>query len=246
MFLTTARSGPSRLSHLPGSTFRSKPYSTSSATSSSKRRRVSPLLPVAILSGLATAYLLSPSVSASVGNDNDEITALTTSSSSSPSPSPLNSLTSAPTSHILRSYLVYSACSIPPLIDNAPGLLHFFTHSPIPGLKGITEAIVRRTFFAQFVPGENVGECTPKMEELRERNIGAVLNYSAEAECETKDDARRLQQARLKEVYHALEGAGEFEDRVAAKGGLRGSTAFALKVVRTRHQLDGCTASDNC
>jgi proline dehydrogenase len=111
--------------------------------------------------------------------------------------------------------------------------LHFFTHSPIPGLKGITEAIVRRTFFAQFVPGENVGECTPKMEELRERNIGAVLNYSAEAECETKDDARRLQQARLKEVYHALEGAGEFEDRVAAKGGLRGSTAFALKVVRT-------------
>ncbi|RSH88590.1 hypothetical protein EHS25_002817, partial [Saitozyma podzolica] len=132
--------------------------------------------------------------------------------------------------HILRSYLVYSACSIPPLIDNAPGLLHFFTHSPIPGLKGLTEAIVRRTFFAQFVPGENVGECTPKMEELRERNIGAVLNYSAEAECETKDDARRLQQARLKEVYRALEGAGEFEDRVAAKGGLRGSTAFALKV----------------
>jgi proline dehydrogenase len=69
------------------------------------------------------------------------------------------------------------------------------------------------------------------MEELRGRNVGTVLNYSAEAECEGAEDARRLQEQRLREVYRAIEGASEFEDKMAAKGELKGSTCFALKVV---------------
>lgn len=141
-----------------------------------------------------------------------------------------DSLSTATTLALLRSYLVYTACSIPPLIDHAPALLHAFTHSPVPGLKAITEAIVRRTFFAQFVPGETVEECIPTMRDLRGRGVGSVLNYSAEAECEEGDVAgvKEMQERRLREVYKALEGLGQFEKTAAVEH--RGTASFALKI----------------
>lgn len=145
---------------------------------------------------------------------------------------PVDSLTSTPTSALIRSYLVYTACSIPFLIDYAPSLLNAFTKSPIPGLGALTEFIVRHTFFAQFVPGETVGECLPSMHDLRARKISAVLNYSAEADDEGKADVRHLEKQRLEEVYRAITAMGTFEDEVVGDGGKRGSSAFALKIVR--------------
>ena len=122
------------------------------------------------------------------------------------------------------------------MIDYAPSLLHTFTHSPIPGLKTITEAIVRRTFFAQFVPGESVEECLPSMRALRKVGIGSVLNYSAELggdgdEGVTEEKKRLFEEKRLKEVERALVEAGRFETQIGEQGLKRGSTSFALKVV---------------
>ena len=48
---------------------------------------------------------------------------------------------------LIRAYVVYSFCSVPALVDSAPALLE--TLSAIPGLKQITEAVVRATFFDQ-------------------------------------------------------------------------------------------------
>jgi len=131
---------------------------------------------------------------------------------------------------------VYTLCSLPPIIDNAPSILHAFTHTPIPGLKMVTESIVRHTFFAQFVPGESVRECRTTMVELRKREVGSVLNYSAEAEVEEGDEGeqRKVEGERLREVERALDEAGQFERDVERMGGKRGSTAFALKVVSSR------------
>lgn len=55
---------------------------------------------------------------------------------------PLSSL-----STLIRAYVVYSFCSVPALVDWSPALLE--TLSSIPGLKQITEAVVRATFFDQ-------------------------------------------------------------------------------------------------
>jgi proline dehydrogenase len=52
-----------------------------------------------------------------------------------------------PLSELVRTYIVYSMCSFPTLVDWSPALLHFFTS--IPGLKQITETIVYDTFFLQ-------------------------------------------------------------------------------------------------
>ena len=52
-----------------------------------------------------------------------------------------------PLSTLMRSYVVYTMCSFPTLVDWSPTMLSFF--SSVPGLKQVTEGFVRRTFFAQ-------------------------------------------------------------------------------------------------
>lgn len=161
-----------------------------------------------------------------------------------------SSLRSTSTPALIRSYLVYTACSFPLIIDSAPGLLHAFTHSGIPGLKGLTEFVVRHTFFAQFVPGETVEECIPQMEAMRRRNVGAMLNYSAEAdldaagEGDSREAGKAFEKKRLEEVYRALERAGEFEAGMEKRGGMRGSTCFALKIVSHAYSSYLCIDPD--
>lgn len=58
--------------------------------------------------------------------------------------------TSAPNTSLgslARSYLVYSLCSVSPLVNHSPAILS--TCASIPGLRELSEAVVRRTFFAQ-------------------------------------------------------------------------------------------------
>jgi hypothetical protein len=54
-----------------------------------------------------------------------------------------------PLSKSLTSYVVYSLCSVPGLVDASPALLSFCTS--IPGLRQLTEALVRVTFFEQVL-----------------------------------------------------------------------------------------------
>jgi proline dehydrogenase len=173
-----------------------------------------------------------------IGTATQDATELETSPRST---STASSLRATSTPALVRSYLVYAACSFPFIIDAAPSLLHTFTHSPIPGLKAVTEFLVRHTFFAQFVPGETAQECLPKMAEMRRSNIGSLLNYSAEADLDAAGDeaaageaGRAFEKKRLEEVYRALAMIAEYEEGVEARGGGKGSTGFALKIVSIR------------
>lgn len=225
----------------------------SGSGSSSKNRRRRRYLPIVGLSALAMSLSTASYASSS---DQDTKTLRSRQSLSSTNSSngnddemhstprdllPTPAIQSIPTSVLIRTYLVYTLCSIPLLIDYAPSLLHSFTHSPVPGLKAVTEAIVRRTFFAQFVPGETVEECLPTMRDLRKVGIGAVLNYSAEVNVEDgglTDEKRRLfEEKRLKEVERALIESGRFESQIGEQGLKRGSTSFALKVVSAHGPL---------
>lgn len=47
---------------------------------------------------------------------------------------------------LVRSYAVYTMCSIPALVDNSPRLLEL---ASLPGIKWLTETFVRITFFDQ-------------------------------------------------------------------------------------------------
>ena len=54
---------------------------------------------------------------------------------------------SVPLSALVRAYVVYAMCSIPALVDYSPAILN--TMLSIPGVKQLTEAFVRVTFFDQ-------------------------------------------------------------------------------------------------
>ncbi|KAF8140762.1 FAD-linked oxidoreductase-like protein [Mycena galopus ATCC 62051] len=123
---------------------------------------------------------------------------------------------------LVRTYVVYTMCSIPALVDNAPWLLQTF--SSVPGVRWITEAIVRITFFDQFVGGDSVAETLPLLKSLRAANTGTLFAYSVEV-----DEAEATagsgsgsshpspHKAVVDEMVHCIDVAADFEDALDAK-----------------------------
>ncbi|KAI9445587.1 FAD-linked oxidoreductase [Lactarius indigo] len=95
---------------------------------------------------------------------------------------PSTERTPTPLSKLVTSYVVYSLCSIPGLVDASPTLLAFCTS--VPGLRQLTEAFVRATFFTQFVGGSTALSCIPLIRQLRAENKGALFAYSVEADAD--------------------------------------------------------------
>ncbi|WWC90870.1 uncharacterized protein L201_005807 [Kwoniella dendrophila CBS 6074] len=195
--------------------------SSGSSGSSGSKSNYKKYLPYALI-GVPASLLVMPTLSADSDSD-----------SKKESGKVLSSLEASSFLDLTRSYLVYTLLCTPGLVDYSPTILHSFTHSFIPGLKQITESIVRLTFFHQFVPGENVEECLITMKDLHSRGVGSMLNYSAEADLgsepqEEVDLEEKARQDRLKEVFSALKKSGEFEKSLPEQD--RGATSFALKI----------------
>ena len=88
-------------------------------------------------------------------------------------------LSSRPIPSLLRSYFVFRACRIPPLVRNARPLLALCSRLVGPSL---TSELVRATFFAQFVGGETEDELLPLMARLHALGVGSILDYAAESD----------------------------------------------------------------
>lgn len=144
-----------------------------------------------------------------------------------------SNIANVPSSDLVRAYLVYKVCGMPTIVDAAPALLDTFSKSRIPGVAAITNAIIRRTFFSQFVAGEDLPETMDTISLMNARGIGALLNYGAEAEMgDGLSDAKAaLQEHNYKQVMMAIEALGEYERRLAENGGKTGSSQFAVKLV---------------
>ncbi|KAJ7259683.1 FAD-linked oxidoreductase-like protein [Mycena rebaudengoi] len=122
---------------------------------------------------------------------------------------------------LLRTYVVYSMCSMPALVDNAPRLLEVFTS--VPGLRWITEALVRITFFDQFVGGDSAAETLPLLHRLRSANTGTLFAYSvevdeAEAMAASSGASRSSpHKAIVDEMLRCIDVAADFENGITAK-----------------------------
>ncbi|KAL0573845.1 hypothetical protein V5O48_008109 [Marasmius crinis-equi] len=124
-----------------------------------------------------------------------------------------------PLSSLVRSYVVYSMCSIPALVDSAPTLLQVFTGMPLIG--NITEALVRITFFDQFVGGDTALQTVPLLHTLRASNKGALFAYSIEvdereatATSSTKKISEPIHKRIVNEMIRCIDVAADFEDEV--------------------------------
>ncbi|KAI5120872.1 hypothetical protein M0805_008244 [Coniferiporia weirii] len=189
---------------------RSRPSYTTSApriasTASSGRARIGALALVGLLGGSAYLYLQEP-VRADAADDADA----RTSRRSQP-----------PLSTLLRSYVVYSMCSVPALVDWSPTILS--TLSSVPGLKQVTEAFVRVTFFSQFVGGDTALDTVPLLEEFRAENKGTLFAYSVEVdehEAAGKSKAsgsgkavQPVYKQVVDEMIRSIDVAADFEDK---------------------------------
>ncbi|KAL4244149.1 Proline dehydrogenase [Abortiporus biennis] len=134
---------------------------------------------------------------------------------------------------LIRTYVVYTACSFPSLVDNSPKILS--TLMSIPVLREITEAIVRITFFDQFVGGDTAHEAVPVMESLRAENKGCLLVYSVEVDEEEaagngKSEKELVHKRVVEEMIRSIEVAADFEDAHSGNSSKGRRTWVAVKL----------------
>ncbi|KAI0089884.1 FAD-linked oxidoreductase-like protein [Irpex rosettiformis] len=147
---------------------------------------------------------------------------------------PQRTLPSPSLSSLLRSYVVYTMCSIPPLVDWSPTILS--TCLSIPIVRNITEAFVRITFFDQFVGADTAEGAIPLLEQFRQENKGCLFAYSVEvdeaaAAGKEGKDVQPLHQQIIQEMIHSVDVAADFEDKHRIGKSLKGRrTWVAVKL----------------
>ncbi|KAK0553183.1 proline dehydrogenase [Tilletia horrida] len=123
-------------------------------------------------------------------------------------------LSHLPLSALLRSYVVYTLCRFPWLVDAGPALIDWTESTSLPFVSTISNWIFRKTFFDQFVGGETAEECIPVIQGLDKMGLGTIFVYSVEFKEKGKaksshngksPDASALQQTILDEIVHSVE-----------------------------------------
>lgn len=97
--------------------------------------------------------------------------------------------------------------------------------SKIPILSSIAHGFIMRTFFNQFLGGETTPECIPKIEALRQEEIGTLLGYNIEAELDGSSKDTQLIRDQTEHVLSSIETQGQLarkfwpDSKTAGTGG---------------------------
>ncbi|CAD6886992.1 unnamed protein product [Tilletia laevis] len=128
-------------------------------------------------------------------------------------------LSHLPFSALLRSYLVYTLCRFPALVDAAPTLIDWAETTSLPFVASMAHWIFRRTFFDQFVGGETAEDSMDVIRALDGMGLGTIFVYSVEFSHDKKkgnqsgtshpDDGpitgSALQEKLVDEILHSVE-----------------------------------------
>lgn len=91
------------------------------------------------------------------------------------------------TAELIHALVIFSLCTIKPLVDNSEMLLRLIRRTL--GDK-VAETLIRPTFFKYFCAGEDGESIRPKVTQLRSYNVGGILDYAAEADLAEEDEAK--------------------------------------------------------
>eukprot|EP01135_Chromosphaera_perkinsii_P009447 Nk52_evm5s1762 gene=Nk52_evmTU5s1762 len=80
---------------------------------------------------------------------------------------------------LIRSILVFKACSMKWLVNIAPNILKFAEKA---GIEKPIYAAIKHTFYKQFCAGERAGEVHPVISKLERSSVGTVLDLSIEVD----------------------------------------------------------------
>lgn len=147
-------------------------------------------------------------------------------------PDPLRLLS---TPAVARGALVYSALSIPGFTEASPHLLRLA--NSIPGVKQLSHAVIRETFFKHFVGGDHLDDTIPLIQDLRRQGLGTLLGYSVEMKSEgagakpTLEQMRHLATNNVTEMLRSIDVAAQIEDRSGRGLSHERKTWIAVKLV---------------
>jgi proline dehydrogenase len=113
---------------------------------------------------------------------------------------------------LIRAYAVYTLCSVPFIVDNSSQIFKLLRTVPV--ASHITDALVRVTFFDQFVGGDSALQTLPLLRQLRSQNNGALLAFSVESD-ESDRSPNRPYKRIVNEIIHCIDVAADFEDTLA-------------------------------
>ncbi len=81
---------------------------------------------------------------------------------------------------LLTNYAVFTLCSFSSLAKVGPSLIEWSSNTQLPFVWAVTEYIIRRTFFRQFISDDTAEGSLPLLSSLSRDNLGAMLNFSVE------------------------------------------------------------------
>ncbi|XP_064074441.1 proline dehydrogenase 1, mitochondrial isoform X2 [Vanessa tameamea] len=129
--------------------------------------------------------------------------------------SPKDAFKSKKTSELVRAYLVYQICSINWIVENNDMLMKSLRQ--MVGQR-LFEAIMKATFYGQFVAGEDQNKIRPTLERLRSFGVKSILDYSVEEDLSQEEAEKRevscVTSSRLNELIKT--GPRNLQDLVIA------------------------------
>ncbi|OWR53723.1 proline dehydrogenase 1, mitochondrial [Danaus plexippus] len=102
--------------------------------------------------------------------------------------SPRDAFKSKKTSELVRAYLVYQICSINWVVENNAMLMKRLRQ--LVGQR-LFEAIMKATFYGQFVAGEDQIKIQPTLDRLRSFGVKPILDYSVEEDLSQEEAEKR-------------------------------------------------------
>ncbi|KAF9871808.1 proline dehydrogenase [Colletotrichum karsti] len=115
----------------------------------------------------------------------------------------------------------FAFCSSPAWVNASESLYNLMSKTPV--ISSITHLFVMGTFFNQFLGGETVESCIPKIKALRQENIGTLLGYNIEAELDGSSKDPDLILNQTQHVLSSIEAQGrlakQFSPDAATTGG---------------------------
>ncbi|KAK2484274.1 hypothetical protein H9L39_06066 [Fusarium oxysporum f. sp. albedinis] len=101
----------------------------------------------------------------------------------------------------------FAFCSSPTWVDISETLYNIASKIPI--LSSATHTFVMKTFFNQFPGGETTENCIPKIQYLRNRQIGTLPGYNIEAELDGSSKDPELIPMQTQLVLESIDAQGQ-------------------------------------
>ncbi|KAK2592763.1 proline dehydrogenase [Conoideocrella luteorostrata] len=127
-------------------------------------------------------------------------------------PRDLRALAIVPLGKLVSGWIAFAFCSSPTWVDMSEGLYNVVSRIPI--ISSITHVFIMRTFFSQFLGGESIEECIPKIEDLRQLQIGTLLGYNIEAELDGSSKDPKLITGQTQHVLSSIESQGKLAKKL--------------------------------